>query len=324
MTAQFAASPMLVFTRLFRSTAVLGVLSLALLSACGGEATTAPETVGTPPSSEATESETTRSEAPEADSSDFLALEDRFDARVGVYAVDTGTGREVSWRGDERFAYASTIKALAAAALLEKVGTAGLTKTVTIEESDIVSHSPVTETRVGQSMSLEEVCEAALTQSDNTAANVLFAELGGPEAFDAQLNALGDTGTTVSRIEPELNEALPGDPRDTTTPRASAQNLREYVFGEALDDEETAALTTWMKNTRTGDTLVRAELPDDWTVGDKSGGGMYGSRGDLAVVWPTDGAPLVISVLSSREEEDAGYDDRLVSGAAAAAVEQLQ
>ncbi|NKR91020.1 class A beta-lactamase [Rhodococcus hoagii] len=288
-------------------------IGLCLLPACGRTESSASGAI-----------DATSAPAAGVADSEFAALEEQFDARLGVYAVDTGTGREIEWRGDERFAYASTIKALAAAALLDDVGTAGLAKTVEIGASDIIKHSPVTETRVGQSMTLDEICEAALTQSDNAAANFIFAELGGPQAFDAQLDELGDAGTTVSRIEPDLNEALPGDFRDTTTPRASANNLREYVFGDALDDEEKTALTDWMKASQTGDTLVRAQLPEDWTVGDKSGGGMYGSRGDLAVVWPTDGRPIVISVLSSRDEQEADYDDRLIAGAAAAAVDQLR
>ena len=289
------------------------VIGLCLLTACGRTESSTSDAIYA----------TSAPEAGVADSA-FAALEERFDARLGVYAVDTGTGREIEWRGDERFAYASTIKALAAGALLDNVGTAGLVKTVEVDASDIIKHSPVTETRVGQTMTLDEICEAALTRSDNAAANFIFAELGGPQAFDAQLDELGDTGTMVSRIEPDLNEALPGDLRDTTTPRASANNLREYVFGGALDDEEKTMLTDWMKASQTGGTLVRAQLPEDWTVGDKSGGGMYGSRGDLAVVWPTDGPPIVISVLSSRDERETDYDDRLIAGAAAAAVGQLR
>lgn len=288
-------------------------IGLCLLPACGRTEPRALDAIDA----------TSAPEAGVADS-EFAALETQFDARLGVYAVDAGTGREIEWRGDESFAYASTIKALAAAALLDDVGTAGLAKTVEVGASDIIKHSPVTETRVGQTMTLGEICEAALTQSDNAAANFIFAELGGPQALDAQLDELGDAGTTVSRIEPDLNEALPGDLRDTTTPRASANNLREYVFGDALDDEEKATLTDWMKASQTGNTLVRAQLPEDWAVGDKSGGGMYGSRGDLAVVWPTDGRPIVISVLSSRDEREADYDDRLIAGAAAAAVDQLR
>lgn len=316
-------------TRMLRAVAALACASgLVLVAGCqeGGADTSAdgadsaaPSTPGTPTGS----GDPTAADSAEADSK-FTQLEDDFDARVGVYAVDLDTGREVAWRGDERFAYASTIKAMASAALLDDVGTDGLSKEVAISADDIVSHSPVTETNVGGTMTLAELCEAAMTQSDNGAANLIFAELGGPAALDRRLNDLGDTGTTVSRTEPGLNEAKPGDPRDTTTPRASAGNLREYVFGGVLEDDEATTLTDWMKATQTGDTLIRAELPEEWTVGDKSGTGYYGSRGDLGIVWPDDGGPIIISVLSSKDEQDAEADDRLISGAAAVAVEQIR
>ncbi|EKU48302.1 MULTISPECIES: class A beta-lactamase [Brevibacterium] len=316
-------------TRMLRAAAALACTSgLILVAGCqeGGAATSADGADPTASSTSVTPTDTgdpTAADPAEADSA-FTQLEDDFDARVGVYAVDLDTGRELAWRGDERFAYASTIKAMASAALLDEVGTDGLSKRVSISEDDIVSHSPVTETKVGGTMTLAELCEAAMTQSDNGAANLIFAELGGPAALDERLNDLGDTGTTVSRTEPGLNEAKPGDPRDTTTPRASAGNLREYVFGGALEDDEATTLTDWMKATQTGDTLIRAELPEEWTVGDKSGTGYYGSRADLGIVWPGDGGPIIISVLSSKDEKDAEADDRLISGAAAIAVEQIR
>ncbi|GAA1816209.1 hypothetical protein GCM10009713_27710 [Brevibacterium celere] len=311
--------------------AVACAAGLALLTGCTGSGTTSASDEASAGSTTAAaaptaggESTATTSPGDDAADSAFTQLEDDFDARVGVYAVDLDTGREVAWRGDERFAYASTIKAMASAALLDEVGTDGLSKDVAISRDDIVSHSPVTETKVGGTMTLAELCEAAMTQSDNGAANLIFAELGGPASLDSRLDDLGDTGTTVSRTEPGLNEAKPGDPRDTTTPRASADNLREYVFGGVLSDDEATTLTDWMKATQTGDTLIRADLPEDWTVGDKSGTGSYGSRNDLGIVWPGDGGPIVISVLSSKDEKDAEADDRLIARAAAAAVDAIR
>ncbi|OUD94385.1 Beta-lactamase AST-1 precursor [Clavibacter michiganensis subsp. michiganensis] len=165
-----------------------------------------------------------------------------------MHAVDTGTGAEVSWRADERFAYASTIKAPLAAALLDRVGIAGMDRAVPIEAADILSYAPVTETRVGGTMTLRELAEAAMTRSDNTAANLLLEALGGPAELDAALTALGDDTTVVSRTEPDLNEATPGDDRDTTTPRAAAL-LRAYALGDPgaiadpLDADERALFT---------------------------------------------------------------------------------
>ncbi|RIJ53643.1 class A beta-lactamase, partial [Clavibacter phaseoli] len=228
--------------------------------------------------------------APADDASGHVDPEERFGARLGVHAVDTGTGAEVSWRADERFAYASTIKAPLAAALLDRVGIAGMDRAVPIEAADILSYAPVTETRVGGTMTLRELAEAAMTRSDNTAANLLLEALGGPAELDAALTALGDDTTVVSRAEPDLNQAIPGDDRDTTTPRAAAALLRAYALGDPgaladpLDADERALFTGWLKATQTGATLGRAELPADWTVGDKSGLGAYASRGDVAVI----------------------------------------
>ncbi|OUE10217.1 Beta-lactamase precursor [Clavibacter michiganensis] len=198
-------------------------LAAALLAGCATPAADpTPPATGTPTASAAPA--TLGVDQAAADAA-FTALEERFDARLGVHLVDTATGAEVSWRADERFAYASTIKAPLAAALLDRVGIAGMDRAVPIEAADVLSYAPVTETRVGGTMTLRELAEAAMTRSDNTAANLLLEALGGPAELDAALTALGDETTVVSRREPDLNEATPGDDRDTTTraprPRSS-------------------------------------------------------------------------------------------------------
>jgi beta-lactamase class A len=300
-------------------------LAVVLLAGCGTPAAPAPTA---PPAAGPSASAAPAVDQAAADTA-FAALEGRFGARLGVHAVDTGTGAEVSWRADERFAYASTIKAPLVAALLDRVGVAGMERAVPIEAADILSYAPVTETRVGGTMTLRELADAAMTRSDNTAANLLLEALGGPAELDAALTALGDDMTVVSRTEPDLNEATPGDDRDTTTPRAGAAYLRAYALGDPgaladpLDADERALLTGWLKATQTGATLVRAELPADWTVGDKSGSGAYASRGDIAVIWRPDAAPIVIAIHSSKDQQDADADDALISGAAKAAVEAL-
>lgn len=306
--------------------ALAAALATTLLAGCAApaaEAPTAPPASAAPAASAAPEVDQAAADAA------FTALEERFGARLGVHAVDTGTGTEVSWRADERFAYASTIKAPLAAALLDRVGVAGMDRAVPIEAADVLSYAPVTETRVGGTMTLRELAEAAMTRSDNTAANLLLEALGGPAELDAALTALGDDTTVVSRTEPDLNQAIPGDDRDTTTPRAAAALLRAYALGDPgaladpLDADERALFTGWLQATQTGATLVRAELPADWTVGDKSGLGAYASRGDVAVIWRPDAAPIVIAVHSSKDQQDADADDALISGAAKAAVQAL-
>ncbi len=160
--------------------------------------------------------------------------------------------------------------------------------------------------------------------SDNTAANLLFKELGGPAEVDAALERIGDRTTQMNRIEPDLNEATPGDRRDTSTPRALATDLRKFVLGDVLDDQDKAALTDLLKRNTTGDKVIRAGVPEGWVVGDKTGSGGYGTRNDIAVIWPPRSAPIVLAVLSTRGEPDASTDDQLIADATEVIVDQLR
>ena len=301
-----------------RKTAAIATATLFafLLSGC------APATSPLPVPSPAASTQTAESAA-DADAK-FTDLEAAHDARLGVYAVDTGTGAEVVWRSDERFAFASTSKALSAAALLDAVGIAGLSADVEIAAEDIVSYSPQTQQHVGATMTLGELAAASVQHSDNTAANLVVEHLGGPAGFDAALSRIGDDTTEVTRTEPSLNEWVPGDRRDTTTPRALTADLRAYVLGDVLSGEERELLSTWLVDHSLGDTLVRAGTPQGWTVGDKSGAAAYGTRNDIAAIWPPSGSPIVIAVMSSRTEADADYDDALVAAATRAAIASLQ
>lgn len=245
---------------------------------------------------------------------DFAALEKDFDAHLGVYAVDTGSGRSIAYRADARFAFASTFKALAAGVVLEQGGDLG--RVIRFSRSDLVANSPVTSQHVDSGMSVQEILDAAVCFSDNTAGNLMFAEIGGPAGYGAALAQIGDTVTRPSRRETDLNLAVPGDFRDTSTARALAGDLREFALGDALPKNRRAILVDLLQRNTTGATLVRAGVPNGWVVGDKSGGGRYGTRNDIALVWPPDRAPIVIAVLSSRDAEEAVYDDALVAGAA--------
>ncbi|MGY1807454.1 class A beta-lactamase [Blastococcus sp. SYSU D00669] len=249
---------------------------------------------------------------------ELAALEEQFDARLGVFALDTGSGATIAHRADERFAYASTIKALACGALLAQTSPADLQRGVPIQQSDVSSAwSPVTSTRVGGSMTFAELCDAAVRYSDNTALNLVLRELGGPAGLDTALERAGDDVTNVARTEPELNSAVPGDERDTTTPRALATTLQAYTLDDdVLDEADRALLLDWLHRNTTGDALIRAGVPADWEVGDKTGNGAYGTRNDVAVLTPPGRAPIVLAVMSSRDAQDAEHDDALVAAAA--------
>ncbi|AEI40973.1 class A beta-lactamase [Paenibacillus mucilaginosus] len=255
----------------------------------------------------------------------FAQLESEYKARLGVYAVDTGTGRTIEYRPDERFAYASTFKALACGAVLKAKPLEGLEDRVTYTSGELVTYSPVTEKHVSTGMTLRELCDAAIRYSDNTAGNLLLKQLGGPKGFEAALKEAGDAVTKAERYETELNEAVPGDDRDTSTPRALASSLRAYTLGDALSADKRDVLTDWLRRNTTGGELIRAAVPEGWVVGDKTGAGSYGTRNDIAVIWPPDGAPpIVMAVLSSRDTKDSAYDNALIAKAAKAALDALK
>ncbi len=303
---------------------VLG--AVLALAGCGTDgdapAAEATRTASAVPSATATP-EPTPEPTPADVSADLAALEAELGVRIGVFALDTATGRTVEHRADERFAYASTFKALAAGAVLAAAGEADLAEVVPYAAADVVTHSPVTQAHAGAGLPLAELLRAAVQESDNTAANLLLARLGGPGGFAEALRALGDDVTQPVRIEPELNDWSPDDPQDTSTPRALAADLHAYVVGDALDDADRELLVGWMTGSTTGTALVRAGVPEGWVVADKSGQGSHGTRNDIAVVWPPGGEPVVLAVLTSRDAPDAEPVDEAVSRATAVVVDAL-
>jgi beta-lactamase class A len=227
-------------------------------------------------------------------------LESESGGRLGVCVLETATDARRVYRGDERFPMCSTFKVLAAAATLARVdaGKVQLTRRITFDASALVVNSPITEKSAGgDGMTLAEICDAAVTRSDNTAGNLLLAGIGGPPGLTAFARGLGDQVTRLDRDEPSLNEALPNDPRDTTTPNAMASNLQALILGTtALSAASREQLTAWLIANKTGDTRLRAGFAKGWRVGDKTGAGERGTTNDVAVVWPPNAAPIVIAV----------------------------
>jgi beta-lactamase class A len=219
--------------------------------------------------------------------------------RLGVAVLDTDSHATSLYRADERFPMCSTFKLLAVAATLKQVeqGKEQLARRVSIEQADILSYAPVTKQHVGaDGLSVGELCEAAIIWSDNTAANLLLRSLGGPSAVTGYARSLGDEVTRLDRIEPDLNEAVPGDLRDTTTPNAMAANLKRLAIEKALSDASRDQLIGWLVGCKTGDAKLRAGLPKTWRVGDKTGSGASGSSNDVAVIWPAaDRPPLIVT-----------------------------
>ncbi len=228
----------------------------------------------------------------------FAAIEAKVGGRLGVAVYDTGTGLKAARRGDERFPLCSTFKWLAGAAVLARVdaGEATLGRPVAIRAKDIVTYSPATEKHVGETMPLAQICEAAITLSDNTAGNLMLDALGGPDGFNAYVRSLGDSVTRLDRIEPALNEAAPDDPRDTTTPLAMIADLDAVLIGDALSRASRNKLTAWLIGNETGDARLRAGLPKNWRVGDKTGTCNARTANDVGIAWPPSGKPVLIAV----------------------------
>lgn len=199
-----------------------------------------------------------------------------------------------------------------------------MNKVIKYSTDDLVANSPITEKHVETGMTLRELCDAAVRYSDNTAANLLFDTLGGPKGLEADLRKLGDKVTLMERIEPHLSDWVPGETRDTTTPRALAKDLRAYVLGDVLRKRERAQLATWLKTNTTGNEVIRAGVPEGWVVGDKTGSGSgYGARNDIAVVWPPDSAPIVMAILTNCGKAEDVHDNKLIAEAASVVAETL-
>lgn len=226
-------------------------------------------------------------------------IEARTSGRLGVAVLDTASGELTGRRMNERFPLCSTFKTLAAAAVLARVDTRqeSLDRRIVFGREVLVPYSPVTEPRVGgPGLSLAELCEAAVTRSDNTAGNLLLQAIGGPAGLTAHLRSLGDEVTRLDRTEPALNEAVPGDPRDTTSPAAMVRTLAELTLGSALSQPSRDRLTGWLLDNRTGGARLRAGLPQGWRIGEKTGTGERGTTNDAGVAWPPEGAPQVVAV----------------------------
>lgn len=234
------------------------------------------------------------------------ALERRHNAFVGLYGVELASGRTVAHRDDDPFAVCSTFKAYAAARVLQKSqrGELQLTDSVYIDPASVARYSPVTGPKAGGSMTLAQLCEAALQRSDNTAGNLLLRAIGGPPAITEFARSIGDDSTRLDRWETELNSAEPGDPRDTSTPRAIGTGYRNLLTGTVLEPPQRGQLEDWMRGNVTSARSMRAGLPAGWTTADKTGAGDYGSTNDIGVAYGPDGMRLLLSVMTRSQSHN--------------------
>jgi len=260
-------------------------------------------------------------------SSPLSALEKKYAARIGAFALDTGNGRTVRHRANELFPLLSTFKAFAAAAVLDRARRCEpglMDRVIHYSADDLVTYSPITEQHVEDGMTVAELCDAAIRYSDNTAGNLLLDRIGGPAGLTRYFRGLGDPVSRLDRYETDLNLWTPGEVRDTTTPEAAGRDLRALTLGKGLHPDDRARLVGWLRANTTGGARIRAGLPPTWTVGDKTGSGdAYGTANDIALVEPPAGAPLILAIYTNRRAADATYDNALIAETATALARAL-
>jgi beta-lactamase class A len=247
----------------------------------------------------------------------LAALEAESRGRLGVAALNTADGSRIDHRAAERFPFCSTFKMMVAAATLARSVQDGalMGKRIRYTQADLVPHAPISGKHVDDGMTMAELCAAIIQYSDNPAANILMKELGGPAAITAYARSIGDTEFRLDRLETELNSAIPGDPRDTTTPQAMLQSMHQLVLGNALPPLQRAQLKEWMLGNTTGGDRIRAGVPPGWPVADKTGSGSYGTVNDIGVIWPPGRAPILLAVYLTQPGKDDKQRNDIIAAA---------
>ncbi|WP_248961070.1 class A beta-lactamase [Sphaerisporangium perillae] len=249
------------------------------------------------------------------------ALEATIQGRIGAYVIDTATGKSIGYRANERFPLLSTFKAMACAAVQHKARTSDpglMDRVVHWTQAEVKDNSPVTEKHVEDGLTVAQLCEAAITRSDNTAGNMVLKQIGGPKGLTRYFRALKDPVSRLDRWETELNEWSPKEKRDTTTPAWMARDLRKVTLGSALTAEDRTRLEGWLRANQTGSERIRAGLPKSWTIGDKTGSsGSYGAANDIAVIRTSaTAAPLIMAIYTDHKAADAAYDSKVIADTA--------
>lgn len=245
----------------------------------------------------------------------IAAIEAHLGGRLGVSALDTRDGQRIEHRAAERFPMCSTFKFLLVANILSRVdaGHEKLRRAIHYSRSDLLDYAPITKAHVNEgAMTISALCAAAIEYSDNTAANLLLCAAGGPAVVTRYVRSLGDPITRLDRYEPSANTCIPGDPRDTTSPSAMLQDMHNLLIEkDALSAASRNQLEAWMVANTTGSGRLRAGLPSNWRIGDKTGLGDNGATNDIAICWPPNRAPILVAAyfVGSR----ASYADRYIA-----------
>ncbi len=243
------------------------------------------------------------------------ALEKSTDGKIGVSAFDTASGKYIRYHANERFPMCSTHKLMVVSAILNKSKNhiAYLQHRIIYKKRNLVTYSPATVKHLSDGMTIANLCAAAITLSDNTATNLLIKELGGFKGVNIFARSIGDNTFRLDRLEPELNSALFGDIRDTTTPAAMQNSLYQLALGAALPKFQQLLLQHWLKTNTTGNARIQAGVPNDWAVADKSGTGAYGTTNDVGIIWPPNSTPIVVAIYFRQYKKDVSPRDDVIA-----------
>ncbi|RXD04812.1 class A beta-lactamase [Sphingomonas sp. UV9] len=255
------------------------------------------------------------------------ALEMRGVGRIGVVAIDTGTGAVVAYRADERFPMCSTHKILVGAAILSMISAGRLKadQRIAYGHADLLEYAPLTTKNVEAGfMTVEALGEAAVRWSDNTADNLLLTLLGGPKGWTQFARSMGDRVSRLDRFEPDLNSGTPGDVRDTSSPRAMTGMLAALLLGRALDAGPRSKLESWMYESPITGALFRKRLPAGWHVSDKSGSGSNGTRNDVGIIYPPRSAPIILTVFHTGSNGSTTERDEIIAECASVVAQHFR
>ena len=248
------------------------------------------------------------------------SLAKQVNGRLGIYAINTANGETIQYHARQRFPMCSTTKLVVVAAILSKsMRDKNLLNKRIFYSKQLTTasgYAPITQQFISSGMTIKSLCAAAMMYSDNAASNLLIKQLGGPKAITAFAHSLGNQSFRLDRIEPYLNSAIPGDKRDTSTPQAMGKTIQKLVLGNTLAAKQRKLLTTWLQNNTSGNARIRAGVPNTWRVGDKTGTGEYGTTNDIAVIWPTNCKPIIMSIYFTQKQHDAKPNNKIIAQAA--------
>jgi beta-lactamase class A len=256
------------------------------------------------------------------------SLEIKYHGRLGIAAINTNNGKRFDFNDQQRFPMTSTFKFMLVAAVLKKTNDnkLSLNKNITYSKKVIADAfwTPVTDKHIKTGMTIKALCKAAIQQSDNAAANLLINELGGTKAVNQFARSIGDKKFNLVRTEPNLNSAIPGDKRDTTTPLAMVDSMNKILLGKVLSKEHKELLTQWLIENKTGDNRIRAGVPKNWRMGDKTGTGAYGATNDIAILWPPHKKPIILVIYFTTTKQTAKSAENVIASATKLALERYE